>query len=265
MFINSVKRLALYSAVLSLLTMNSSQASTVENRSPFIMHSNQALNSPTAIWMTRVYKDLFQRINVPLEIVHFPGQRANVAAEAGEIDGQFTRIYDYQRLYKNQLRINVPLVKLSTVAYTRASDELYLTNGWSSFDNLELRVDYVRGIVLSELNLKQWVLPQYLSNSTDLREGMLKLKYNRTDIFVHGNIAVEGALLEDDYKGFIVPAGLLDVALLYPYIHTSHFELAPKMEAALSAMKAEGLLLQYCIDAFGVGFEVFCRNLQPLD
>ncbi|WP_132703507.1 hypothetical protein [Reinekea marinisedimentorum] len=229
------------------------------------MHSSQDPNSPTSDWLKRVYAELFRRIGVPLEVVYFPGQRANVAAQAGDIDGQFTRIYDYQKLFKDQLRINVPVIKLNTVAYARVEDNLFLPNGWSSFESLNLRIDYVRGIVISDLNLKQWVAPENLTNSTDLREGLLKLKYNRTDVFVHGNIAVEPALDGEEYKDVLTAAGLMDVTLLYPYIHTRHFEYAPKMESALNQMKQEGLLLQYCIDAYGEDYRLFCRSIQPLE
>lgn len=240
-------------------------AESTATERPFIMHSNQEPDSPTAVWLKNVYTEAFNRIGVPVDFVYFPGQRANVAAENGDIDGQFTRIYEYQGIYKNQLRINVPILKLSTLAYKRKTDDLFLAEGWSSLDSLQKRVDYVRGIVLSEKNLKKWVDPDYLTASTDQREGLLKLKYNRTDLFVHGNIAVVPSLLKDEYKDHIVPAGLMDITLLYPYVHVKHVEYVSKLEVALKELREEGLIVKYCVDSFGPEFESFCRSLQPLN
>lgn len=240
-------------------------AQNSDARPVFVMHSNQAQDSPTAVWLTSVYTELFRRIDVPVRFLFLPNQRANASAQTGEIDGQFTRIYEYERLFKDQLRINVPVVKLSTVAYARAAEPIYLTAGWSSFYDRKLRTDYVRGIVLSELNLTKWVKPDYLTASTDIHEGLMKLKHDRTDIFVHGNIAVEPYLQKDEYKNQIISAGLMDVTLLYPYIHAKHFDIAPHMERALAEIQNEGLLLKYCIEAFGKEQELFCRSIQPLD
>jgi hypothetical protein len=260
---NNKQRSTLLIMLIVTIAIHHAYANSTAEHPVFIMHSNQQLNSPTSTWLTHTYTELFNRIGVQLRIVHFPGERANIAAQSGDIDGQFTRIYEYQDLYSNQIRIDVPIIKLSTIAYVRVTDQISLPTSWNSLKDLKLRIDYVRGIINSQQNLEKQVKAPYLTTSTDLREGLLKLKYNRTDIFIHGNIAVYPALQTDDYKHHLTEAGVLNVTLLYPYIHHNHFRLAPQIETTLKALHEEGLVLQYCIDAYGEGYEEFCRSIQP--
>lgn len=237
---------------------------SVQAQEPLRMHSIQVSDSPYAVWLDKVFTEVFRRMEVPLQILYLPSQRASAATESGEIDGQFTRIFEYQEFFQNQIRVNESVVRVSHIAIARRADDLHLSQGWRSFSGKQLRVDYIRGVVVAGENLQKRVMPDYLTSSTDISQAMLKLKHNRTDVFVHADIALHYVMNQPEYRDEIVYAGLMDTSNLYPYLNYRHIELVPKMELALRAVKDEGLLMKYCVEAFGEENMDFCLDIVPL-
>ncbi|MGY5451890.1 hypothetical protein ACVFI8_13230 [Agarivorans sp. MS3-6] len=78
----------------------------------------------------------------------------------------------------------------------------------------------------------------------------MKVKYGRVDMFVQADIGVRHLLNSEEFKDHIVDSGSLDSVTIYPYIHSKHQALASELTAHLIAMKDEGLLMHFCLDAF---------------
>ncbi|WP_221075875.1 hypothetical protein [Agarivorans aestuarii] len=236
----------------SLLTIQlaSASPSNPAKPDPFVMYSNQVEDSSASQWLTAIYKELFKRLDIPLVITYLPEARATKKAVAGSIDGQFGRVYEYQDNFPNQIRIDVPLYKININAYSHTSNSTTLNSGWASFKNTNYTVVYKRGALINKLNLEKVLPVSKLGTVTSIRQGLLKVKYGRVDMFVQADIGVRHLLNSEEFKGHIMDSGNLDSVTIYPYIHSKHRALADELTAHLRAMKDEGLLMHYCLDAF---------------
>lgn len=226
----------------------------------FTLNSNHAEDSAPGIWLSNVYKELFRRMGIPFKASYFPKKRGSKQVDYGVIDGQFTSVYEYQKFHPNQLRVNVPVIKLSTLAIVRVDSGLHFEKGWDSFNGGQYKIDYHRGILLAEKKLLETVASDNLSNSSSVEQGLLKVKLKRTDVFIHGDIALFHLLKTDKFKDALVSAGVLDTTYLYPYVNIKHKDLVPRMEEGLKEMLHEGIINQYCRDAFGYDSQNFCDS-----
>lgn len=229
----------------------------------FKMHSGHDPETPVAKWMSLVYEEVFRRLDIPMQIYFLPNKRGSMMTETGELDGQFGRIYEYQNLFEHQLRVNEATVTMNINSWVRADSELAFENGWDSLKDTDLRIEHVRGVVVSEKNLKPIIRKDLLSTSSYVSDGLEHLKFQLTDVFVHGDLGVYPHLLRSEYKNLIVPAGTLAQVNLYPYLHASHAELIPKMEQVIRDIKQDGSYLAFCMEAFGEESEPFCLNVIP--
>lgn len=237
------------------------QASTHE--ALFKMHSGHDPKSPSAKWMEILYSEIFRRLNVPFEIVYLPNKRGIMMTETGEMHGQLNRVFAYQESYPHQLRVNEPVSRLRIEAWVRKDSGYRFDNSWQSFQDTQLSIDYVRGVLISELNLTPLVKPDQLSTSSFSFDGLQRLKYGAIDVFVHSNFGVYQFLARDEFKSEIESGGIITSELMYPYVHVSRANLIPDMKQVIRDIKREGLLMEYCLQAYGAGGEDFCIALQP--
>lgn len=228
---------------------------------PLVINNNHPEGSPAEIWMTKVYKDLYSRINVPLNMVYFPKARGAFYADIGKIDGQVTSVFQYQDKQPEQMRIEFPLIKLSMLAITRKNQTIYVT-GWDSLKDTDLRVEYIRGILIAEKQLTDRVAPANLTDSSNAVHSLQKLQHDRIDVFVHGNITLFPLTNSSEFKGDLVSAGALSTNTLYPYLNRNYEYLVPAIESALSEMKNDGSIYRYCVQAYGLDSEAFCRSVS---
>lgn len=244
------KILLLIWAISSYVILAEASSTTSPDSTPFLIYSNQVENSSASQWLTAIYTELFKRLDIPLVITSLPEARATKKAVAGSIDGQFGRVYEYQDAFPNQIRIEVPLYNIKINAYSQTANGTILNSGWESFKNTDYTVVYKRGALINKLNLEKVLPASKLSTVTSIRQGLLKVKYRRADVFVQADIGVRHLLNSDEFKGHIVDSGNLDSVTIYTYIHSKHQALASELTAHLLAMKNEGLLMHYCLDAF---------------
>jgi len=76
----------------------------------------------------------------------------------------------------------------------------------------------------------------------------------RVDYFCEIDAALNSALYAPEFRGAGPVRPLLTIGdriVLYPYLHKSHADLAPRLAAVLKAMKADGLLDRYRQEALG--------------
>ncbi|WED24741.1 hypothetical protein L3Q72_17855 [Vibrio sp. JC009] len=228
------------------------------------MHSSQPENTPLSTWLRLVYLELFDRIKVPLKIVKLPEKRASIDAEDGKVDGQFTRIFSYQNFYPNQIRVNVPVVRVSILALAKSDADIHFDDGWRSLKGSQVRVGYMRGILLVEKNVTKRIPLTDISAANNIEQGLMKLKHGRTDVFIHSNLALFPFLNSDVFRNDIAPAGIMQSADLFPYVNIKHRALVPQLEKTLREMKEEGVIRQYCYKAFGDDADKICNDALPL-
>ncbi|CAM3683945.1 Bacterial extracellular solute-binding proteins, family 3 [Vibrio aerogenes CECT 7868] len=238
--------------VASSETIPNQRAATgqAEAPKPFVMAATQPDHTRQGKLMSLIYHDLFHRIGVPLRLVHLPLKRASQEANQGKIDGEVGRIYEYSQIYTNMRRVEFPVVQVSAGAFARRMDKIKLNDGWDSLYGTPYSIGYQRGIVSSEVNLKKRVPPGRLSPATSVQQGILKLKYGRTDLFVHSHgIVADNYLTQEEFKDIEVIA-IMQVVPIYPYVYKKHQAMAAVMADTLQQMKREGVLYQFCMQAY---------------
>lgn len=216
---------------------------------PFVMGSDSEESSLTGKWYRRIYAEAFRRLGVPLTITVSPTARLSILADEGQVDGQTTRLAIYAEAHPNQRRLkeSVHEVRLALFAFQHETRSAYpqrledLTTGnWL--------VEYRRGVAICEKTLKPLLPAERLSDITSAAQGMQKLKAGRTDLYCDFELAVQSELLTPDYRGVNGFRPVMDLGVrlpLYPYVHKSRAELAPRLASVLKKMKTEGLIERY--------------------
>ncbi|OQX01272.1 MAG: hypothetical protein BWK80_60270 [Desulfobacteraceae bacterium IS3] len=196
-------------------------------------------------WQRLILTEVFRRLGIKAEFRNYPSKRATIEADAGNVDGEPTRPYHYADEHPNLLRVEESLFDVNYCAFA-VKDSIPHLNGWESLKGTGYRVEYTRGIKISETNLPKVVSRENLSNVTEQVQGLKKLISDRTDLFVDEEFSVLIFLQSTELReSKIRSAGVMGTFPVYSYLHKKHAALALKMAEIIKAMKAEGLIEQY--------------------
>ncbi|SHO57268.1 Bacterial extracellular solute-binding proteins, family 3 [Vibrio quintilis] len=221
-----------------------------ESPKTFVMAATQPDDSRQGKMMRLIYHELFNRMGIPLRLVHLPLKRASQYANQGKIDGEVGRIFQYSQMFTNMRRVDFPVVQVSAAAFARRMDKIQLGDGWDSLNGTAYSIGYQRGIVSSEINLKKRVPSGQLSPATTIQQGILKLKHGRTDLFIHSHgIVADNYLTQREFQD-IEAIAVMQVVPIYPHVYKKHQALVNVMVDTLNKMKSEGILYQYCVRAY---------------
>ena len=133
-------------------------------------------------WLNLIYTEVFRRLGYEFQYEGYPGARAPVMAESGDVDGEIHRAADYEKTVKNLLKVDEPSFSFQIIAY--AVKPGIVLNGWESLKNTDYLVEYRRGSKVPETALTAVVKPEKLSAITTTEQGLKKLITGRTDIYV---------------------------------------------------------------------------------
>ena len=184
-------------------------------------------------FLDAVAGEAFRRAGVRLRLVRLPAERGLINANAGVEDGDLTRIAGLEAHYPNLVRVPEKLVDWEFAAFAK---DAALPARW---ETVRARpVGHIRGWKIYEKHLAG---APHVVTAEDSAQLFRQLQHDR----------IEVALFER-WQGLsrIRRQGLADVHALEPplatremfiYLHRRHAALAPKLAAALRAIKAEGL------------------------
>jgi len=220
---------------------------------PFFMGTDAEETTLTGKWYRRIYGEAFKRMGVPLVMQASPTARLTIIADQGDVDGQGSRVFAYADAHPDQLRVeeSVHNVRLALHAFGPAT----LSDQPRRLEDLaagKWRVEYRRGVAICEQTLKPLIASERLSDVTSIEQGLKKLKAGRTDFYCDFDLAVRNGLAGPEFKGVTGYRQALDLNVglpLYPYVHRSRAELAPRLAKTLKEMKAEGLIERYFQEA----------------
>lgn len=127
-------------------------------------------------------KELFKRVDVPVEINLLPWTRALKMAELGEADGIFTTFFSAERAEYLQY-VKEPLAFEAQYIYYRASDKLDLGDSITSLSKYKIGIvqDYFLGDVFEKAKA-EGVLR--VEENTDLETNIQKLLDGKIDIMI---------------------------------------------------------------------------------
>ncbi len=253
-------RFSIVTAMLTVLLFSVSNAMCQESaptlkNNAFVMAMLRTENDHLGKWQRLTYTEIFKRLGMKIEFRDYPAKRASMEADAGNVDGEPGRIFPYADEHPNLTRVEEFPFFLNFSAFA-AKDSIPPLKGWDSLKGTDYKVECQRGIKICELNLPKVVSRENLSDITEPDQGLKKLIAGRTDVFVYDELGILTLLQTPEFKDSKVRfAGVMESAVIYPYLHKKHASLAPKMAGVIKAMKAEGLIEQYRMTAdkeFGV-------------
>ena len=177
--------------------------------------------------------EAFRRAGFKLRLVKLPAERALINANLGIGDGDLTRIAGLEALYPNLVSVPGKLIDYSFAAFSKDA------TAPARWDAIRARpVGHIKGWKIYEQQLKGAVnvveadYPQQLFR-------LLNLK--RIDVALYERWLGLALLRQQDMKDVRMLEPILAQKEMFIYLHKRHAALVPKLAAALSAIKAEGL------------------------
>lgn len=211
---------------------------------PFIIASDGDPEGFGFRYATLVYEDAFRRLGIPVKIETYPLARRSALAAEGAIDGEDSRVAAYASAHPELIRVDESIFDITFTVYSanpalvaQRVDELPKTS----------MIEYRRGILICENELRKSIPPERLSTITTSEQGIRKLLAGRSDAYCDVDFQADTAMNSLELKGASNVRKLFNIAVLptYPYLFRRHAELAPRLAAMLKKMKAEGLLTRY--------------------
>jgi ABC-type amino acid transport substrate-binding protein len=180
-------------------------------------------------------REVYRRLDIPVEVVVLPALRALRDAAAGLLDGAVARIGSVAQDMPSLLRVDVPIGVSETAAFTRRpAPEI------RDLDDLKgYRVGIVRGVLSTEI-VRRVVDPVAVSSMDQLVD---TLASGRVDIAIAERLTGGCAVARLGQGGAIVAVPQpLQRLPLYHYLHEQHRALLPKVEACLHDLERSGEL-----------------------
>ena len=204
-------------------------------------------NSGYGEFLTLVFTEAFQRLGYELQYDGYPAARASALSDAGKVDGEISRVFEYQDAHPNLIRVEEALYATKFVAF--AFKRGIRVNGWESLKNTSYKVEYRRGVKLSESKLALVVSPKQLSDVSSAELGLKKLISERTDLYVDVEFTIHETIKALNPSAFdmsrLYQAGIMQEVNAFAYLHKRHAALVPRLTDTLKRMKQEGLFSRY--------------------
>ena len=216
-----------------------------EDRS-FLLAINRPADSLAYKFLHMTYSEVFRRMEIPFELLYRPLKRGAHDAGSGSYDGEVARVFAYQASHPTLIRVEEFLYSTDVSAFATTSFRGNL-DGWKSLKGSDYKVEYPRGVLISEMNLKPIIAPENLSTINNAKQGLNKLLRNRTNIYIDDDLVIFPLLseLSEDNDNKIQKVGIMQSIPLYMYIHKKNHLLAPRLSEVIKEMKAQGLIMQY--------------------
>ncbi|MES2126590.1 MAG: hypothetical protein V4463_04905 [Pseudomonadota bacterium] len=200
--------------------------------------------SPQGPWLDLIYREAFRRLGYDFRFMNVPGKRASALSDAGEVDGEIHRVPGYGAAHPNLLLVDEPHFMGKFVAY--AKRPIVLAPGWDSLKGTTYLIEYRLGSQRIEDMLRTRVDPARISTVGVPDQGLQKLAFGRSDLFIDVNYNVDLLLEDARYReAGIHPVAVMEETGGYAFLHKKHAALVPRLVEVLQQMKREGLVDAY--------------------
>ncbi|MFV2060115.1 MAG: substrate-binding periplasmic protein [Gammaproteobacteria bacterium] len=188
-------------------------------------------------FMDRVIKEAFKRLDIKLETVKLPAERALLNSNNGIIDGEMGRIAGLNRRYTNLVQVKEKIMDWEFVVFSNKN--ISLNDSWQSLRPYSVAI--INGWKILESNVPEVVELTKVKNPKQLF-GMLKLK--RADLIIYEKWAGIYYLKSKKISDVKLISPPLIVKPLYIYLHKKHKNLTIKLTKTLKNMKKDGTYLK---------------------
>lgn len=231
--------------------LSKEQNSTFSER-PFLLAINRAEGSSAYTYLNMIYREVFNRLGIPFKLRYVPLKRGALESDSGTVDGETSRVYAYGDAHPNLIRVTEYLYSTDVSAYA-TNTAFRKLDGWQSLEGSDFKVEYPRGVILSETNLTKVVEPQKLSSISSAEQGLHRLLLDRIDIYIDDDLVVVPLLKSSDKfeNAQIYKVGPMESVALYMYIHKKNSALEPQLSKIIKEVRDEGLMEKYRKVVFG--------------
>jgi ABC-type amino acid transport substrate-binding protein len=193
------------------------------------------MESPDHRLIMRVVSEAYDRLQIPIEFLEFPGKRSLFEANAGYVDADLSRIKDVEKEFTSLRRVPTSIFWFEATAFSKNKD--LKINGWESLR--DLRIGIMRGMVYAEKGVKG--LPRV--TIVDKPSHLFKmLDSDRIDVAIFSDINGLALIKELKLSSIHALKPPLERIEAFHYVHKKHEDLVPKLDAIFQDMKTSGQL-----------------------
>jgi len=220
---------SIYMASLSYVFANEKVVKIVLNVAGKPPLNNQEQNG----FIDLIAREAFKRLDITLETVRLPAERALLNANSGITDGEMSRIAGLNSKYTNLIQVNEKIMDWEFVVFSKR--EIELNKKWQSL--IPYTVSIINGWKILEKNVPASVNLTKVKNPKQLF-GMLKLQ--RSDLIIYEKWGGMYYLKSKKIKDVKLIHPPLIVKEMFIYLNKKHTELAIKLAGVLKSIKDDG-------------------------
>lgn len=210
--------------------------------------TDQEFVKPVQQWFIKIYTEAFHRMGIVFQYRVLPPKRASAFSDQGLVDGELSRVYDYNSKHPNLVRVEEH--HLNSVFSAFSTDPNLTLKGWESLKNTGYRVYYRRGIKKAAENLTRNVPSEILFRVDSINAGVFRIVKGKGEIYVEPEDGVFEYLKTDDFLSTnegvnVYKVGVMETVTSHLWLHKKHSDLTSQISTILREMKNEGLFGQY--------------------
>lgn len=182
--------------------------------------------------LDRILIEAFRRIGIEARIVFTPTERSLVEVNEGKLDAEMNRIAGMEINYPNLVQVPEPNMQMHFVAFSKKE---FSISDWNSLAGL--KIGLVNGWKILERNTRGLPFVSRVVREDQLFE---MLNRGRLDVALYSKLNGYELINKYGYTGIKHLEPPLASKDMFLYLHNKHAALAPKVAAALRAMKQDG-------------------------
>lgn len=181
----------------------------------------------------QVLREIYNRLNIPIDITPRPAKRAIYETSLGSKDGEILRIWSYGDINPTLIRIPIPIGYIETQAFAHKDFQFNLK------DKNKYTYAIVRGV---QHTLDATITFNKITEFSEPSTMMSFVLHKRAEIALSSKL--DGLYQLQKLKIYrIVPiGGVWETHPLYHYIHEKHKDLIPKITTVIIEMTNSGEL-----------------------
>lgn len=181
-----------------------------------------------------ILKEAYQRLGIAIVHEPLPPFRSLEMVNAGEIDGELSRVAGIEQQFPNLVMAPVPIIMLDNVVFTKQAE--FAVTGWESLRPYPMAL--LTGLKLIEKHT-QGMMRTFVSQPAQL---FYMLNKDRVDIVVYSRLDGLELLRQLQLPDIRILEPPVSQVPLYHYLHKKHQPLVERLTQALQALETEGRL-----------------------
>ncbi len=199
-------------------------------------------NFYTGAYLRRIYRELFSRMGLGLEIATLPVARLNAELDNNRLDGDTARGEAFGAQHPALVRVPEPVLEIAFALW--ATESGVHPSSWEQLKASGHVVSYSRGVMECEQVLRAQLPSERVVDVTSLANALEMLHYGRHALHCGADLAVQ-SFARANYAHKPAPRRLFNITPLIPlyaYLQPQHAALTIPMAATLRKMRADGTL-----------------------